>query len=52
MVDALEDFEQHWRNGREKIVDGARRIFGMVSSTVALYRDLDEQGAAQAQELW
>lgn len=52
VVQALEEFEEHWRDGREKIVDGARRISGMVGSTVALYRELDEQGAAQARELW
>lgn len=52
VVEALEHFEEHWRDGREKIVDGARRISDMIGSSVQLYRELDEQGAAQVQELW
>lgn len=52
VVDALEHFEEHWRDGREKVVDGARRISDMISSTVTLYRELDDKGARKAAALW
>ena len=52
VVEGLEHFEEHWRDGREKVVDGARRISDMIASSVRLYRELDEQGADQVRELW
>jgi hypothetical protein len=52
VVEGLEHFEEHWRDGREKVVDGARRISDMIGSSVRLYSELDEQGAGQVHELW
>jgi hypothetical protein len=52
VVEGLEHFEDHWRDGREKIGDGAKRLSAMVVSSVELYRELDADGASGLQDLW
>lgn len=52
VVDGLEHFEKHWRDGREKIGDGAKRLSAMVVSSVEMYRELDADGKAKVEQLW
>jgi len=42
VVDALDRFEDRWRDGREKIVDNAETLATMVTESVATYRQADD----------
>lgn len=41
VVDALNDFEKNWRDGREKIQDNATTLGTMVTESVSAYRQVD-----------
>jgi ABC-type transporter Mla subunit MlaD len=40
---ACEDFEDHWRDGREKIDGNAENLARMLHSSADAFRDTDEQ---------
>lgn len=46
VVEALERFEDRWRDGREKIEDNAKTLSTMVTESVATYRQADDDLAA------
>ncbi|GAB7193594.1 hypothetical protein NUM3379_43040 [Kineococcus sp. NUM-3379] len=44
---ALDEFEEHWRDGRKKVSENAEALATMVTEAVRAYRSADEQlGAA------
>lgn len=40
---ALDDFEQHWRDGRKKVSDNAEALSTMVGEAVKTYRATDDR---------
>ncbi len=40
---ALEGFEEHWRDGRRKVVANAEALTTMVSEAVRTFRKVDDQ---------
>ncbi len=46
VVDALDRFEDRWRDGREKIEDNAKTLSTMVTESVATYRQADDDLAS------
>ncbi len=47
LADALDRFEDHWRDGRERIDGSAQTLTTMVRASVTAYRDADGQLATE-----
>lgn len=47
---ALEDFEKHWRDGREKVSENADALATMVKEAVKTYRSVDRKLGKQIAE--
>ena len=49
VVEGLEHFEAHWRDGRESIATNAETLSTMVTDSVRTYRQVDDDLTAQLQ---
>lgn len=43
VADALEHFDDHWEDGREKVDKSAESLSSMLRTSLATFRDTDEQ---------
>jgi hypothetical protein len=48
--DALDDFKDHWHDGRKKITDNAKSLSSMVHESVDTYRKTDDDLSTAIQQ--